>query len=101
MKTKLKIGGFTWDYNELEEVNEGRNMGSSTFETLKIEIQKDLKKDVKKSTILHELFHSFFSSSGYSFKSSKEEDDTVDILAMSMLQFLKDNPKFFKDNILK
>ena len=86
----LKIGPFTWTYEETKEKS-SKSLGECSFENLLITVQSDLKKDIKISTIFHELVHSFFASTGYI---PKNEEAITDILACQLLFFLRNNPEF-------
>lgn len=108
MKTKITIGAYEWSYaDEVKEIpsvdgeakdNEEGTLGLCDYGKLELFIKKGMPKDLKKVVIVHELFHAFFASAGFD---PKEEERVVDILANQLVQFIKANPKFFKDKILK
>lgn len=108
MKAKLTIGAYEWNYfDEVKEMpainagakdNEEGTLGICDYSKLEIFIKKGMPPDLKKVTIVHELFHAFFASAGFD---PKEEERTVDILANQLVLFIKNNPKFFKDKVLK
>lgn len=108
MKTKLTIGAYEWNYSDEEKKipsiyndakgNDEGNLGICDYGELAIFIKKGIPPDLKKVTIVHELFHAFFASAGFD---PKEEERIVDILANQFVLFLKHNPTFFKNVILK
>lgn len=108
MNAKITIGAYEWNYKdnvkEMPHVegdvkdNSECTLGLCDYGKLEIYIKKGMPPDLKKVTIVHELFHAFFASSGFD---PKEEERVVDILSNQLVQFIKTNPKFFKDKILK
>jgi len=98
--TKLKIGSYVYKYSEEPNVGDNNLLGLCSYPGLEIKIRENLKGTVKKVTIMHELIHSFYMSVGYRFDNDRDMENTVDIAANSMVDFINKNKKFFKENFL-
>jgi len=104
MKNKIRIGAYEWSYDDTVEKVPSKDpdendLGICDYNNLEIFIKMGIPDTVKKVTIMHELFHAFFASAGYQLKD--DEENIVDILANQFVLFIKNNRKFFKENILK
>lgn len=97
MKKNLKIGPYTWEFDDEAVDLSPKEWGNCDFAALTIKIKDLPNADVKKQVILHELLHAFLVSSGFSVKN---EENLVDILASQLLFFIKSNPEFFKTYFL-
>ena len=93
VKLDVKMGPFTWTFEEKENEVLKKNLGECFFEHLQITVRKDLADAVKVSTIFHELIHAAFASSGVI---PKNEEMVTDVLACQLLFFLKNNPEFLE-----
>ena len=99
MKQKIKIGAYEWTIIE-KSTRMGNKLGTSEYEKLKITLKKDLLPSIRKVTLIHELLHAFISASGKFSMNAEEEDKIVDSFANQLVQFIQDNPEFFKNHIL-
>lgn len=104
MEKDLKIGPYTWKYeDDLDVISKDEDkdskfeFGLCEYSNLKISVKKIDQPVIKKVVIVHELLHSFFYSAGYE---PENEETIVEVLSSKIIEFLKENKEFFIENIL-
>ncbi len=86
-KKKLKIGGIIYAIVEVEpsQIDEEGQQGMVDFKNSVIYINKELNKEQKEVTLIHEIIHCI---------NSQLDETTVEFLAQSLYQVIKDNDTF-------
>lgn len=95
--TQIKIGHHIVKVRFLENVdNVETRLGSFNMIESKISVKKNIDDALKIETLLHEILHAFVCYSGvfHGIKRSQEEM-VCDLMSNHLLNFIKDNKKFF------
>ena len=88
----VKVGACNYTIKELVIDSDDDFVGRCHPNQQLIEIDKRLPQDKKLQTLLHEVIHAIC----YEYGNLKINDNTVDILATSIITFLRNNPKVLK-----
>lgn len=96
------IGYKKWDFRFVNKIDNGTTLGECKHPTSKhnntkghIRITKGMHGIEKANTILHEINHAIFYSQGLNIPYDQEEQVVLS-MTNGLVQFIKDNLKFFK-----
>ena len=94
MIDKIKIGGIIFKIKCVKKLIGANNVkydGWVKHSKSHIKIEKNLEIQCYLQTLFHEIFHAIFTHLG-----REDDEKTVDSLAYSMLQVLRDNPQLLE-----
>jgi hypothetical protein len=102
-KVTIKIGcrDYTVSFHDMLKGSQGEvcKAFSHDYEKGWIRIKKGMSPQEKGNTILHEVLHAIFTERGLMY-STKEEEKIVMTMTNGFIDFIRDNPRYFK-RILK
>jgi Zn-dependent peptidase ImmA (M78 family) len=97
---KIKIGDIGFEVKEVDGSYCCNNMGKTNTKCGLIHINESLNDDIKANTLFHEILHVIACNYAI-FKDEDEEERAIECFANGIMAFIKDNTKFFIDNIVK
>jgi hypothetical protein len=100
--TKLDIDGLTYLVTFTEDIDGGKNLGTTDFIHQSIRIDKDQCYDQQMITLMHEVGHIFWNELiVYANQNTKQGQELFcDRFGALMFRFLRDNKKFINEYIL-